>query len=1472
MSVVGNIKNVQYIQMFVFAFLCAANLFLIKPLSVQLKSRFSSLQRSLIDKAETFLRRDISYDSIGASLFSIIDIKDLTIHGNGSSPLLSISRVRIRWSINTFLKFLFEKNLDAITRAIGDVIFDNLSVNLNIDRDKDIVDILTSLQTDKAMDLAEDILFKIRNGTASITSDNSEWKSITLTDMGLEASVINREIAFRITADAGVALNGASGSISTVISGTSSLNFKNINAKISLLSLLSDFFTLKTVSTNVPALSFNVNMSDKDIRVFTVGNPLPFDLSLNYQPLSERLAVTFSAEDFTPSAFISLSGDLQEFQRYLGISLSGSANFSMEHDEVQYAASFTGSFPVDFPLVEKADFTIDGWGNEKSAVLKEITLRTSKGRLGFYGSLVFSPLALNGRVSISNFAIAEHKKANANLTVTANAKNASIRGESVSLDKTVLKKTEIEVFFGKSSLDWSLSIDDILFEGKEAVIDDSDSPQEVFPKKKIEMDGVVDYRPLQMDAHLVLNDVALSKLLDAVIITERPLMAENILDNTAVRTEAFFSTDFKHFLYNIPNLDIMYHDVEKNKSVIMTGSLSGTDKWLDLNGEHIAWENGSVSGRLFMDFFGRNDLNFNLSFSYLQNNYNIQGAFLDKNSISIQGSYGINAFLVIENGLSGYIEADHMPLFLQGRNAALSVKASIRYETKDLWSAEVDNFEITNLWTPISPSNTIRFLAHADQNGVQCSSILWNDGINALNGGFSLSYTDNFSNITGLLSLSDESKKETYLLDFSCTDVLSESRSLAAHLQGAGMQLSRFTSNAYGTVVSGKADVHWNNIEDFSATAELSSVTTTINDVGVRLKCAVNFDERSAEIRDVEAYYGSLSVDIPFVRVNLEEKRAEAAVVIGGTTLGRAVELACALTMDFDAAVESWLDTAHIADSFEGSLIVDKARFDALKTTSSFAFDFSHIDKTMSVTGGPNGMLRLNIADSGDFYAGLSAPFPIRGSIIGTVDAKTIDAACRNLYVDLAALWKLIPPQKDIAVTGGFINADIEIRGPLASPEFFGQAVGNSVRLQVPPYLRYDIRPVPVTITFDGTNMSFGPVPASIGNGYGMVFGVFHFDRWVPDTFTIDIAVEEANAVPFDFDIMGIIAAGDAFGKLILSQNEGVFHVGGDLTAQNTEVTLNQEELEAAQNQPMDTSFLSTVNLTVRTGSKVEFLWPTATFPIIQAYADQGVFLNIQSDTATGRFALVGDVRIRSGEIFYFERSFYLREGLLSFNENEVRFEPHISARAEVRDRSDEGLVTISMIIDNAPLWSFNPRFESNPPLSQVAVFELLGQTMMGGVEEGDGTGRMAGLSSLTDLVAQTQGVRRVERRLRNLLYLDMFSLRTQLVQNFLFQSSIFQQESGQGQIKSGVRRGNLFDNTTVFIGKYLTKDLFFQAMLSMRYDESNPNLEGLTLEPDFGLELRNPLFDMRWSFVPLHPENLFVNDMSFTLTWRKSF
>jgi hypothetical protein len=82
---------------------------------------------------------------------------------------------------------------------------------------------------------------------------------------------------------------------------------------------------------------------------------------------------------------------------------------------------------------------------------------------------------------------------------------------------------------------------------------------------------------------------------------------------------------------------------------------------------------------------------------------------------------------------------------------------------------------------------------------------------------------------------------------------------------------------------------------------------------------------------------------------------------------------------------------------------------------------------------------------------------------------------------------------------------------------------------------------------------------------------------------------------------------------------------------------------------------------------------------------------------------------------------------------------------------------------------------------------------------------------------------------------------------------------------------GNYLDNTAVFIGKYIGPYMFIQTMFSVQYDKYQTNYGGMKLETDMGLDLRTPLFDIRWNVSPRRFEQLFISDQSISILWRWS-
>jgi hypothetical protein len=687
-------------------------------------------------------------------------------------------------------------------------------------------------------------------------------------------------------------------------------------------------------------------------------------------------------------------------------------------------------------------------------------------------------------------------------------------------------------------------------------------------------------------------------------------------------------------------------------------------------------------------------------------------------------------------------------------------------------------------------------------------------------------------------------------------------------VSGIDMRLSRFSGKIPNALANGDLVLEWESLENFNAQMDLYSLSAGVGGLDIKASGRARLDSREFCIEDLKLMTGGIETVIPQFRVSRDESLVAGSGQVKGAASGRNVNLDFSLGAWF-TPIDSWLEYATALKSFQGNIRVNSGAIDTFAWTDPFDFVFIRDHAGIVFSGGPNDMIYFGVKEGGSFIAAFANPLPLRGTFQGLISPTAIDARGEGIYLDLAAIWRFVPTRQEFNIAAGFAVASLQIRGSLINPEFYGSARGDNLRFQVPSFLAEDIIPTPILLEIEGNEMRFDAVSAASGKGRGMVSGQFWVDRWIPTAFTMDITAARDRPIPFKMDIGGVLARGTTSGTLKIDMTDLVLNVSGDLIAQETEISLDAAEIAASQQRDMWGDMLIPVvaDIVITTGRKVEFLWPTRDFPMLQAYADMGARAKIHINSLDRNFTFTGDVKLRSGELFYFERSFYIRNGILSFRENQDNFDPRITVRAEARDRSNTGPVTISMIVDNAPLQSFTARFESSPALSQMEILSLLGQNFTGAAGE-DGSIDNPFLASGADLLTQSQVVRRLERGIRDFLRLDMFSVRTQFIQNAAF-GAIGLQERPVDRIGWVV---NYFDNTSVFVGKYIGSEMFAQAMVSLRYDDKKRTFGGYTLEPDFGIELRSPLGNIRWNLVPTHPENWYIDDNSFTISWNFSF
>jgi hypothetical protein len=943
------------------------------------------------------------------------------------------------------------------------------------------------------------------------------------------------------------------------------------------------------------------------------------------------------------------------------------------------------------------------------------------------------------------------------------------------------------------------------------------------------------------------------------------------VDDLYITTEIFFMTDYTQVLYDAPRIVASYEGLQEINAAV---SLSGTDRGMELSFASITWNDLFAEFNGSADFSNPDDILFSLVASMQNLTYSFEGMIQDQKNISVRGSYGIQAlFVVDEFGVrTGYARGDLVPIPSGNKFASLSFLFSFFYDSPQYWRTRIEKFDISGLTTPSSSTALVKFTGEAGEKGLRIPNLFFDDGLGALSGDISLNWDTAFENYSFKAEIASNNRSEYYALNGEYRD-----KRLSLALSGQAMRFSRFS--AMNAAADGSLRLTYESPASFEAEMMLPSFTMHWQDDVIRLSAEMNVNNDELLAQRLKINYSGLEVSVPYIRIDRAAALAETEAEIWGMITDRSLDVFLRGSAGFNST-ETWLGLFRNFKFLNALVTVESASYSEITADKPFTFSFDcrkeEAGLSMSLSGGPKDMLRFRLNPESDgggvFYAAFSQPSPVRGAITGFIGKDSIDAQSSDIYVDLGSLWRFFPSNDTIGFSGGIVTASIRVTGSLEDPEFYGTARGTSVRIDVPQFLPETIRPVPTTFTFSGNEITFGPVDAIVGKGGGKVSGWFRFDQWIPNIFDINIQVAQETPIPYSMDISGLHANGMASGKVVLSMDNMVFSIKGDLTAHDTEISFDSAEMAAGReghgafdSEGKKVSTITDIN--IRTGRRVEFFWPSVDFPIIQANADMGTAINVTSDTMAKRFTLIGDVKLRSGEIFYLERNFYIREGTLVFRENEVDFDPKISARAEIRDQANIGPVTISMIIDEAPLRSFTPRFVSTPPLSQLEIYSLLGQS------QGDGEQRNLVASVAMDSLAQFTVINRLQRQVRNFLGLDMLSMRTQLLQNVVVQAA---GAAGNQFINNTsdkpYRLGNYFDNTTVFIGKFIGTDLFGEAMFSFKYDENKIDWGGLVLEPELGFELRNPLFDIQFNMSLLHPENLFIDDISFSLVWRRSF
>ncbi len=1406
------------------------------------------LKERTITMLENYLGRPISYRSISPSVFGFLAVRDLSVHSVDpqEAPLLRLSRVTIHYNLWRLLL-----SGDPV-QAVSTIHLAKSSVEVDLERDRELLELLARLAAPGPSD-------SLRAGFASLPQLSLSGSDISLRYRQRDWSAGVNNLFFTIKGAGDVyqinlrcSLNYQLGSLSSAEPTVSSrLRISGrVDRGLAWSDLAVRIDALSTAALSLKRQTFQLTYDGNVVKLNKVQDRAPLDIQLTFDRQTGELAGRFTAESFKPSSLIQLSGPLRGYDQWLASSLTASGSISIDTRKagMNYQADLEllpaeGLIPVDLFMVSHL------YGTEKMLVLQPLIVHSPQGTLEFSGDLLLGSLMPAGLLRLSGIRASAGPPLSASLEMERTEGTLSVRADQLRLGDST---------FSAFTLKLDPRRKEVPFEVAAALTD----PGEVGSVGAIGRLVWGSKPSLSFDARL--HGISVDSLSELLGVKNRlsPYLAQEF-GGLILSLDFSVDTDFIHYSVSSEDVEIYQRSDPGN---VVRFAFDLTDDAVKVKGLTAKWREYSLSGQAEARLSPW-QTEFATSFSFQGLPYQFKGTILQGRRLEIEGSYGLRIAVLsrgvvdpellpaaqqIVHGTIFSFQASELPIPLASGKLLLSTDLQGAVTERGDVYARSGKTVLADIPFMSLKENQLQVSFSLQKDRLSLERVSYRDRISAVSGSGNL-VVGGFAPlaIEGRLRLQDSRDSERYSINTRIAD-----GQVYAVLDFNRSPLARAGELPVSGDLAGSLTVKGNwSAPELTANLRLQDGKISADPLAVELSVsyrenlltlnALNFSLLTHRISDgrgqwdlrqgIFAFSSKYSSDYSGspVRMDLELKG----------NLARATQelpLANPMAQSMDASLRLT------------NILVEKRSY------PDWLIRLQSREGTLSLDGGPNDAIHGKISRSGSFNLQLLSPLPMQVNATGRLQRNSIDADLLVNSIDMRVINDALRSSTTIIeFTKGHGSGKLYISGLVTDPDWFGTLTVRdaAMRFLLSPDL---VEPIDGQLVFDEKTVYMPRVASRSGKVKVEAEGSFSLDHWLPQSFELAFYVNQYPGAHMRYTFAPVSLDGFATGAVRVRGDEVSTRVEGNLTANQCRIALvRPEELPA----PAQTVPLS-VDLKIAVGRGVEFYWPALNFPVVHTYAKQGDQVNVAVDGETGEVTLTGSVDIRGGEIFYFDRSFYLKRGNIRFDGNLGDVDPWINAQAEIRERDQDNEEVRIYLEANNRLSQFSPRFYSDPARPDLEVMSLIGGNVFN--RYGDSGFGLSAVMMTTDIVGQFGILAPLERAVRRLLDLDLFSIRTQFLQSVLIGRFL-----GESAISGSL---NPLDNTTLSLGKYLGTDLFVQALVRFQTVQAVNSTYNIQTEGELRLEWTTPFFLLEWIFTPQHPENLFMSDNSIGLSWKFSY
>lgn len=1427
-----------------------AAVFITQPLYNRLVNNIYGYSTSIEDKITEFTGLDVSYDSFSPSILSSFNIKGIRFSNSESENVVYIKNVKVNYKFSA----LFKKQFDEFVRNVS---VNGVEISLS-----SLIDVINNMSFESNNNQVnfEEILSYIPNNVSfkniSLIYENEQLAaSFGVKDIGIYNTIRNDAMEFQMEGNANVFLKdrNTKGTGEIYLNGTIPSDLNNSTLFISFGNLSDGTYSLNK-------LNLLATYKDKQVDVHTIQSVNPFSVQAQYNFDSKLISVKIDTEKLNPMSVVNFAGksDVVKILKNIRCSISAEASMLADKDSALESLKYSSKGSVSLPssiIPAGAVVSYDVSGDSNKVKLSKIGVQGPDCIVDGKLSFIFDSMQLDGTVNLSKFVLENGCEISTEIYFDHLDKGFMAFSPQIFIGDQALTALQAKVIPQNDSLDFELEVSDYshLNASEPGVI--SLNGSYLIPSNFVQ--ASVGFTSVYVQSGLLMAEQFIPSEQK-----EQLKKIETFIEPFMFTGEVFASTNFSSVSYNVPYL-VMANTEQENQLLFL--SVNGNNKTVQLDRFDLIYGKLGVNASIGLDFSAGNNATFYLDAVSSSIPYHLQGSFNDK-YVKVAGDYGIDMELNLgkNNSMSGNAIIESLPISYQQYGVILSTDASFKYTKEDGPELQIVRFEVEeNKAGSLGSGNPkLTLSGTGTKYGMQLKSISYTDTYSNLEGiaDIALNINDNIFESVGLtanlrdISLSGEEISVDATVFNSELQPLNSKSIMNSLYISAMTEIKHFSLNRFMAVKNSNNEISATlsvsgTPENPYALINVQKVSFLLNNELVNADGSVILEDKDLSINNFAIKQSVWSVENINGSFSLENMIGKATAKFA-TAGQKNIIIPLELTLEDSYIPEGkFIPESMIiklaSTGLSGSLVKKTVPFDVTAIYSPDFISF-YSSENLGVTG--------SFTKNDGLMAQLFVKDAAEASVIGIFEGNDMNISISGIRAELNKIISIFDVEDMIALKTGVLEGSLAMLGTYDTPEFAGLISVSDLNFGLPMFLEENVTSDTLIISAAGNEIEILDNTFKIGKNNEILTGAkVVMNKWALDNLTMHLATGNKKIIPLKLKTGGISATGDLTCNLNIELSDSILDLSGKISGERINFAASLKDLAGGNSDEKAVTKSSSKEMYIKTN--LEVLLGTHVMlnvnPLLRCILVPNTRLVLNLDSTNNNYEIDGKLNIKSGDVAYVNRSFYIKEGSVKFNSSGELSNPQISLKAETREKDEKGEnIRIILSAENQYLQDFKPRFTSIPSKSENEIYSLLGQVVIAdlndvGNKNPDGTTSdvMYGiLATAGDYYIQSFATRKLENALRESLNFDIFSIRT----NFLQYSANYMNNRNSGP--NSISVGNFLDISTVYIGKYLGSSMYVDAMLNLaqdnRFEQGNGNW---ILQPEIGLEFEMPFTNKNW-------------------------